>query len=97
MTRIELLARRMFRRAEHLDPSMDCDIDADDWGWSKLSDRKQSFWKQLAEEALFEVDDAAERKRRFAAVLDENDISKFSGRPYDEYIKLVFSKMLEAI
>ena len=93
----EMLARRLFRRAEHLDPGIDCDIDAEDWGWSKLSDRKQSFWKQLAEEALFAIDDAAEYKRRLAAVFDESDIGKFGGHPYDEYLANIFHKMVDAI
>jgi hypothetical protein len=51
----------------------------------------------LAKEALLEIDDSVERKHRLAAVLDENSIDKFRGRPYDEYIAHVFTKLIEAM
>jgi hypothetical protein len=48
----EALAIRLFKRAEHLDPSSDSDSEADDWGWSKLKERTREFWRLLADEAL---------------------------------------------
>ncbi len=51
----ERLAARLFRKSEHLDPTSDGDSEAEDGGWSKLSERKRDFWRLLVEDQLHEM------------------------------------------
>ena len=52
---VERLAARMFQEAEHLDPSSDGDGDAEDCGWSKLTERKREFWRLIVSDQLAEL------------------------------------------
>lgn len=46
------LAGCAFKKAEHLDPSPDGDSEADDSGWSLLTERKREFWRLLVKDIL---------------------------------------------
>ena len=41
---IETLAIRLFQKMEHLDPTGDANLDAEDWGWSELTPSQRDIY-----------------------------------------------------
>lgn len=44
----EELAIEIFKKEEHLDPRGQCELDSDDWGFSKLDEQTKQFYLSLA-------------------------------------------------
>lgn len=62
---VERLARVAFREAEHLDPSEE-GLDADDAGWSRLTERRREFWRLLVGRIVSEMREPTESMTRCA-------------------------------
>lgn len=45
----------LFRKMEHLDPSVDGCYEEDDWGWSRLNDHKKEFYRLCVDAVVFEM------------------------------------------
>jgi hypothetical protein len=65
---VERVALRLFWRAEHLDPSADAaEVPEGEYGegWPQtLSERKRSFWRWLAKDAITAMREPTEAMRR---------------------------------